>query len=681
MNKKLKCVFYLAFATTIFLTFKAWFLPGLITAGDLWPNFASMYPNRPISLYAWDYGNAAGLGGVVSPILWIYLNFGIASTVLGKLFNLSWSIVERVYFLYPIIILSLFSSFYLFKKLFNNSNFAILSSFIFTLNTYLLMVVGGGQVSIALSYVISPLVFYFFLKTFNFAKNDKLNLKNILFSSLIFSFQFQLDIRIAYVTLIAILIYWVLKIILNNSFTYFLRSFLFGIIVPGILTALIHFYWILPTFLTGKNPIQQMGDIYSSSDAVKFFSFAKFEDTMGLLHPNWPENIFGKVYFMRPEFLLLPILAYASLIFFPKIKDLRLKTYLLYFACLGIIGAFLAKGANAPFGNIYLWLFNYFPGMQMFRDPTKWYLLVALSYSMLIPFTIWKIYDFLKSHKALVKSKFFNPSSIFLILTFLYLLFLIRPALIGQLGGTFKVRKVPKDYVKLEKFLSQDIDYGRVLWIPATQRFSYFSSNHPAMPGYDYFKTTDPTSTARKLGVKNMEQILKESAVKYIIVPNDSEGEIFLDDRKYSEREYLKTVTTVKKTPFLKEIEGFGKIKVFKVPNPKDHFWLTGGGEVAYKFVSPVEYRVSLEDVKNGELLIFSENYNNNWVAMDLRYKNQPSTIKSQKHNLFNSFKVQRDGSYDFIIYYQPQKWVNIGIIVSLLSLASVLGLSIKIVK
>src|SRR4030067_1906376 len=129
------------------------------------------------------------------------------------------------------------------------------------------MVVGGGQVSIALSYVISPLVFYFFLKTFNFAKNDKLNLKNILFSSLIFSFQFQLDIRIAYVTLIAILIYWVLKIILNNSFTYFLRSFLFGIIVPGILTALIHFYWILPTFLTGKNPIQQMGDIYSSSDA------------------------------------------------------------------------------------------------------------------------------------------------------------------------------------------------------------------------------------------------------------------------------------------------------------------------------------------------------------------------------------------------------------------------------
>ena len=33
---------------------------------------------------------------------------------------------------------------------------------------------------------------------------------------------------------------------------------------------------------------------------------------LSLLHPNWPENLFGKVYFLQPEFLILPILAFSA---------------------------------------------------------------------------------------------------------------------------------------------------------------------------------------------------------------------------------------------------------------------------------------------------------------------------------------------------------------------------------
>ncbi|MEK9184848.1 MAG: hypothetical protein AAB866_01630, partial [Patescibacteria group bacterium] len=50
-----------------------------------------------------------------------------------------------------------------------------------------------------------------------------------------------------------------------------------------------------------------------------------------------------------------------------------------------------AKQPFPPFGQINVWLFQHFPGMIMFRDPTKWYVLTAVSYAILIPFSLLKI--------------------------------------------------------------------------------------------------------------------------------------------------------------------------------------------------------------------------------------------------------------------------------------------------
>ena len=113
----------------------------------------------------------------------------------------------------------------------------------------------------------------------------------------------------------------------------------------------------------------------------------------------------------------MPILAYSSLLFISKIKDQRSKIQIknqkfdnnvamkqfnngaiIFFALLGLVGAFLAKGASPPFSEINSWLFQNFPGMNMFRDSTKFYSLIALSYSVLIPFSIWKIYESLELH-------------------------------------------------------------------------------------------------------------------------------------------------------------------------------------------------------------------------------------------------------------------------------------------
>ncbi|MDP2637657.1 MAG: hypothetical protein Q8P26_01185, partial [Candidatus Levybacteria bacterium] len=403
------------------------------------------------------------------------------------------------------------------------------------------------------------------------------------------------------------------------------------------------------------------------------FSFAKFEQTISLLHPYWPENIFGKVGFMKPEFLILPVLAYTGLFFINGLKKLREKKYILFFFLLGLLGAFLAKGTNGLFGGVYLWLFLHFPGFIMFRDPTKWYALISISYSILMPFTVWKIYEWLRlkskfsifNFQFSIKSRIYNFQNLFLAFICFYLLFLIRPAVSGQLTGTFKSHNLPTDYIKLEQFLSKDKNFYRTFWVSAWERFGFRSDTHPAISGKDFINKYNPYDVADYLKNNNSQKILQQLAAKYVIVPFDPQGEIFLKDRKYDDAQYQKTIKDLRSIAWFKEVGGFGKIAVFEVPNPKDHFWTTSRTlSLKYQYISPVEYKVAIKNGKVGDLLIFSENFDSNWIitaVSGIKYK--VSSIKYGER--FNSFILEKNGNYSLKVYYEPQKWVNFGLWIS----------------
>src|SRR3990170_7341122 len=124
MNKYLKYVPHLFLGLIIILIYKSWFSLDLITSGDFWPYAKSQYETKTLFLYAWDLASGAGMGGFVGPLLWIYLNFGIPINIFGSRFGLSWEIIQRIYYLFPFLILALFSSYKLFRKLFPNNRFS-----------------------------------------------------------------------------------------------------------------------------------------------------------------------------------------------------------------------------------------------------------------------------------------------------------------------------------------------------------------------------------------------------------------------------------------------------------------------------------------------------------------------------------------------------------------------------
>jgi len=378
IKKNLSWIFVFLF---LILVFKNWFWKGVISSGDAPFWFSEAIKKFPSFPFLWS---ESGLGGYQA-VLGHFFYFIFLPKFLS-FFNLSWGWIERICFYWLFLTLGAFSSWYLAKTVIPRCEFKFLSVLIYLFNTYILMIVSGGQVSIFLAYAIAPLVLGLFINLLTSSRVKEL--KNLIIAGVVLSLQVGFEPRITLITMMAFGFYCLFYINQLKSLRVWLR-----LIFPVLIAFFLHFYWIFPSLVLRKSPFSSE---VIASDWVSFLSFANFSNTFSLLHPFWPENIFGKTYFMKPEFLFLPILAFISLLFIENLDSLRAKKNILFFGLLAIIGSFLSKGINLPLGEVYRWLFNNVPGMNLFRDPTKFYILLALSYSVLIPFSVEKIYLYLR---------------------------------------------------------------------------------------------------------------------------------------------------------------------------------------------------------------------------------------------------------------------------------------------
>ncbi|MEK7450809.1 MAG: hypothetical protein AAB662_02630 [Patescibacteria group bacterium] len=640
--------------------FISWLSQKIIIGGDwrfFWPeNIAQILTYS----FSWDSSLNTGIGQSNFPILWLNSYLGIVGNFLSNTLHIPWVISEKLMFFWPIIIFSFLSAFFLSRLVTKQRGWNVLSGLVYLLNTYALMIFSGGQVGVALAYAVSPFVLLVFVGLINEiseAKSIPNAIRKSIMAGMVLALVMLFDPRIALLNVAVIILYFIFNFSLADQVrrkAIVSMNNLFYAVITTTTVILLNSFWILPIIWFGINPVKDFTSAFGSAGIARFLSFAQFENSFSLLHPNWPENIFGKVYFLRPEFLIMPILAFLSLVFIKNENGTRRK-YILFFSFLALAGAFLAKGTNPPFGEFYSFLISNIPGFSMYRDSTKWYTLVAISYSVLIPFSIGTIYNLIKS-----QSKFQN---LFLIFTALCLIFLIRPAFEGQIGGTFKKHDVPKEYSQIKDYISNQDNFFRTVWVPEAQRYTFFSNDHPIISANTLFKTSSPSAVVTLLTLSSTQALLQEAAVKYVIVPYDVDGEIFLSDRKYDEKAYEQTVSELKNIRWLKHILNYGKIAIFEVPNPKNHFWSQSqpGLTITFKKINPTEYLVNVENAKQGEELVFSEGYDRYWAA-DINGKR---IFSKRFHTIFNSFILPENGKYSIRVLYLPQEIMPLAFFIS----------------
>lgn len=513
-----------------------------------------------------------GFGASSLSRLWFEYSYQLFAKVLSTA-GLSWWSIDKLLWL-SALVLGIYCSFMLARYVLGNTRAAILASIIYSSNTYVLLLFGGGQIGVTLAYCLSPIVLLKFIETIDNReqitnnKEQRTNSREQIVSGLLLALLIAFDLRFAYLVLIAVALYQVIKIkdqglkindkkILNTLYL-ILNTYL----VPIIVAVLLHAFWILPTLLASGG-LSELGEQFTNPGMLKFLSVADFSHALSFLHPNWPENLFGKVYFLQPEFLVLPILAFASLV----INDQRLKikdkntsiihhsSLIYFFGLLALAGAFLAKGVQEPFGGIFQWMFTHIPGFVMFRDPTKFYLFIALGYSILIPFVIEKIAHELSikyqvlgiRYKNILNTKYLILNTLFV----LFWVFTLRPVFLGTMAGNFRPPSIVPEYVRLKDELVKDSEQSRVLWIPEGDTFTYRSEVHPLLTSNELYDHASVSAMIELVKQPEFLDRLQEWGVKYVIVPQDLERRMFLSDYTFNPDQRDALVDALKQTTLL----------------------------------------------------------------------------------------------------------------------------------
>lgn len=293
--KKSDLAFLIIFLVVIGLIFKNWFISANIVGGD-WPFFFQHYVDQFSYLPpVWNSALGNGLGGQsVIYALDSYLYF--TGWFFSVLLNLPWPFVYKVCWYGMFLVLSSCSSFILFKTIFSKSHIwqRLLSALLYTTNTYILLVVGGGQMGVALAYALAPFVLAHFiiLKENLFINDRQYVFSNASFVGLLLTILVLFDFRMAYITMCATVLFLIAGSTIR--FRQILPILFYILVIPISFSILLHAYWLLPLVVFRHNPISTLGSAYTSLASLQFFSFATFSNTIGLLHPYWPENIFGK---------------------------------------------------------------------------------------------------------------------------------------------------------------------------------------------------------------------------------------------------------------------------------------------------------------------------------------------------------------------------------------------------
>jgi len=524
-----------------------------------------------------------------------------------------------------------------------------ISSFVaalwFNLNLYFLTL-RNGHFTLVNAFGLGPLVLYMCIKALE-KKSKRISVA----AGIIGSFAATYEVRAFFIICIVIGLY----ILFRKQVIQDLKTIIyFGLVVIGI-----NSYWLAGLWLSSGS----MG-IEILNRAIMSYSGVNIVSAM-LMRLSWNDPI--------PLYSwILPILAITGFFLNKKNKHVQ------FFSALFILGVFLNKLSGYPFSTVYPWLFYHLPGFNAFRESSKFLFLSNMGFAVLIA----SLLHWAKQKNALVFCGLFILSSVCI---FLPTITIIN----GQFGMMLTRRHVPEAYLKLNKFIESDSEFGRVLSVPWESRWTTFSLNHPRLSlgdlangpwlnQYNYkeyglnFREFDQEKAV--LVSPHAEDLLGDNSIKYLIIPQvDKENEDYFLAKFENKEEYEKLLSSLN---YLEKVNiDTGQISVFKVKSFKPKIHTTASiKQPKIEKLSGSSYKVTNIDTEESVLKInLAEQYHPGWQAVN-GTERIPSTITS---STINSFTI-KNPKKEIFIEFAPQKVFDYFLIIPLSTLIISLYILIK---
>lgn len=434
-----------------------WFKPtAILTAWDWfyqWPTVLSTVAMRALNMWASDFWST--FGGVAIDI---WMRFPLYLLwVITKYFHIEYPIAQRIIWFYPMILFAIVWSYRLFNFLFKWNFASILSAtLLFNFNVYFLILQMSWHMTLAVAYSLAPFVL---LQILIFCKSQ--THKNLIQWVLILFALSLFEPRVAYV------LCWMILIALLFYRVHFWKIFMFYLIF-GWLTA----FSLVPVLF---------GWLYWNNSIVKqevFWDiYMNIVNTLTMFHSfwSWGELIFFSLNKPSVYFYLIPFLFIVTLIYFPK--SLRLNKSFFLFVIYVLIWIFLTKQSDHPFPSFYRWAYENIPIFDLYRESSKFYIIVIFWYSAVI----WYFIAFLSNKKKIL-------SYAITLMIVIYSLSILSPLILGKEDKMFKERSIPEEYTLINSTIQNDANYWRVLVIPTITRWLDYSNLHPQVSLWKLFR-------------------------------------------------------------------------------------------------------------------------------------------------------------------------------------------------
>jgi hypothetical protein len=531
-------------------------------------------------------------------------------------------------FLFFVITLSGLSMYYLCRKVQLSFPSSMVAGVFYSTTPILFTRIVAGHLDHMLSYALSPMAIAFFIKALESKKSSAIDFMTAGLFYTLASIQIQYFVLL----FLVFLAYSTFSIVSKQqSFTKCATALLGVIIIPLLAY--------LPGYILTWNIWRALGDVRATP--TKSPSLMEAFKLTGYVSPYFEESIkecpFSGIWQIFSS--LIPLLAFSTILL--ESKDKRT----VFWSVFGILSLFIAKGANPPFGDIFLWAFKNLQVMRMFSEVYHLMILVAWSYSILLGILLdslalkFKMHLRLKcqnSEYAFDAAKLmhsFKKESVIALFVLILICLYSFPFYTGDFGGNIKSYKLDKKYQQVLDVLSEDPDDYRILWLPLCQPMSYNGTGHGIDPIIalspkpsigNYLPWNSPSikyilfliSTLHENRTNRLGTLLGLANIKYVIHRSDFETKLYnyLPMYRYpqvyglyqNENEIFKNLLLQQKDFILKNATG--PMLMFENKHYLPHLYATDDASVVAgdlgAFVT-LSYLDS-NDIKNQKTLFFA---------------------------------------------------------------------------
>ena len=518
-----------------------------LTSGDwgyLTPQTMQSWVRLP---RVWTSENGLGLVDYIGLAFYpFHFLFGLLS-VAGIPFELS----ERLLFAWPAAILPLVGGYHLSRRLGANWISSLLGGLVYGSNTYILLI-ETGQLTVVMAYGLAPFILASF--TAGLYSSDRWAWMS---TAVLLGISFIYEPRISFI-ICGILITWTffqtlanprsrglarqwarrtVPKIIHTRRTSDQRPSMAGDSTSGVLkralgsaahlirvlagAAVLSAYWIIPAAVTGGSEASTL------LPAQEFPTYMNLAHALFLNHPFWTgaAPMLFSVQTPVAVFAILPILAFAALLVKPGRVSLGL-------AVIALVGVFLVKQDNPPFSGVYNWLFVHVPGFDLFREASKFYLLIAIAFAPLIAITMTesarRAWRSTRARKVAVLGVTLSLVGVLAIPAF--------PAAEGRLGGIYNPTPAPSEYMTFNQVLTGNLspsEFYRTFWWPAFERFGAYTSQVPYLSGFTEvqsdmnFLLTDRSNLWTLFDNATTASYFDLASIRYVVVPYDAANDLY----------------------------------------------------------------------------------------------------------------------------------------------------------